>query len=491
MTNPAESASALADAIRLQPGQPGYCWPVGILAFGICAIFLLSTGRLALPPGSGWHDDVIYENISWCLASGQGFSQDWRSPEWRQPYFEGYRPDQIEWFARYRHHGPTANRYPGFPLLAAGIYRTMGRDFAAVRIMNGLFMSGAIALAVVMAYRIAGIVAAACVNLTILFDWAVTSVATEWLTEPLATFLFMATFGTILMALARPGYRYWVGAGILLGLLILTRSVFLLWVPGLVMVWVVWKILDIIRPPPTLHGSETGAAEHSGALVRRDIRWGRRLVVLLAISAIVVAPWAIRNCRVTGAFEPLGCLGKLSLAGAYCDEALAEWGNWQVAPQVEIVHRSTAAHRGEELTLAEYECVHGQYGTTAATEWCRANPGSIPGLMLMRVCSHLNLRRLPNVSALLYMANLLLLSCAAAGAFMTRHTLFGRVFFVVLVIDLIVVALTWSHYGRFLIPLRPLIHVSAAVVLAVVVQLDLAILRHFFGKRNSASGNAG
>src|SRR5205807_3103364 len=127
------------------------------------------------------------------------------------------------------------------------------------------------------------------------------------LTETLAI-LFIALVAWSLIRLAESARRSAaVACGLSAGLLVLSRSIYVLWLPFLA-VLVIW-------------------------LVKR-----RRALALTAIFLTVAIalqfPWWIRNCRVLGTFMPLGTEGGVSLYAAYSDLALQHDHWWNAAPPV-------------------------------------------------------------------------------------------------------------------------------------------------------------
>jgi hypothetical protein len=206
----------------------------------------------------------------------------------------------------------------------------------------------------------------------------------------------------------------------------------------------------------------------------------RRLVVsaaALMLGVVLVAgPWWIRNCVVTKAFSPFGTSGSFGLAGAYCDEAYANGGNWNLAV-VNASQRRTLARPGIlSLSLPEQEYQMGQDSTRLAREWIAANPEKLPTLMVMKAVSHLGFYRQP---PFLIALNGLLMLGAIIGCLTFRRP-FGFWVVAFVCVSVFTTMLTWPHFGRYSIPIRPLIHAASAIG---TVNLWAAIFRYVRPRR--------
>jgi hypothetical protein len=111
------------------------------------------------------------------------------------------------------------------------------------------------------------------------------------------------------------------------------------------------------------------------------------------------------------------------------------------------------------LPLAQQEYQMGLESTAAAEEWARANWRKLPQLVGMKMLSHLGFYRQP---LLLQIVNALILFGAALGCWSTRRSL-GFWIGLVVVLSLVTTGCTWSHYGRYSIPFRPLLHLACGI----------------------------
>ena len=99
--------------------------------------------------------------------------------------------------------------------------------------------------------------------------------------------------------------------------MILTRSLFVLWLPGVLLLLLV--------------------APRGGANSLRQSCWRAGRVIGVAVACC--APWWLHNIIVLDRFMPLGTQGPITLIGGYCDEALAAGGDWQFEPEQRLRQR--------------------------------------------------------------------------------------------------------------------------------------------------------
>lgn len=212
------------------------------------------------PPGS---DEQEYDTYAWNVLQGRGY--------------RGMSPDVAD-----QDH-LTAYRPPLPSLVWAGLYGVFGRRYEAVRIMNCLLGAGSVLLLFVIACPLYGERTAWMAGLA----WAVFPTALFYSamlgSEPITSFLFL---WFVLACLRFASHATWAratGAGVLLGLVLLTHGSKVLMVP-LVTVWAAWQF----RSTP-------GSAA--------------RAMAIPLVATLVVVPWATRNYRVFGEFIPLSTTG--------------------------------------------------------------------------------------------------------------------------------------------------------------------------------------
>jgi 4-amino-4-deoxy-L-arabinose transferase-like glycosyltransferase len=199
-------------------------------------------------------------------------------------------------------HHATAYRPPGYPYLLGAIYSIVGsghaRIVAARLVQAGLGVVSVVLLGLI-ALWLFGIVAALCAM-------AITAVYVPWvaagtslLSEPLTVLLELAAIAAVLQWRRDRRWRWVVFAGVLGGVLALTRTnafvVLIALAVGLL--WV---------------GAEGG---HDGR--RRSARALGPPAAMLLIAALVVAPWTVRNAVVMHSFIPISDEAGGTLAGTY------------------------------------------------------------------------------------------------------------------------------------------------------------------------------
>lgn len=102
----------------------------------------------------------------------------------------------------------------------------------------------------------------------------------------------------------------------------------------------------------------------------------------------------------------------------------------------------------------------GRESIAAGMQWIRSNPEKVPQLAAAKALSHLALLGQPH--RVLHLVNGLLLLGALIGVALSWRQ-FG--FWVALAtgLSILTAVVTWAHYGRFSLPVRPLWHASCAI----------------------------
>jgi 4-amino-4-deoxy-L-arabinose transferase-like glycosyltransferase len=152
---------------------------------------------------------------------------------------------------------PTAFRPPLYPYLLGGSYKLFGTDVVTGRVLSLLLGLGAVALAYVLVHRIAGWRAAVVTGLLVAVYPPLVANDTFLLTEPLSLVLLLSMLYLL-------DLRRWAWAGVACGMLVLSRPS-AQFVVVVVAVWVLWQL-----------------------------GW-KRALSFTAITALVVAPWVVRN----------------------------------------------------------------------------------------------------------------------------------------------------------------------------------------------------
>ena len=419
-----------------------------ILGLATLGWILVSEESLTGPPGA-MGDDVYFENIAFQLAKNEGFSFNFTDPEWKRPYIESNHNRQNDWILLLEHRGLTTSRTPGFPVVISMIYRVVGRRFEVVRLINLLLLAGGIALLLQMVLREQGAIAAGLALLTISLDGFILRTAGQFMNEAIGTAILciliwacvrLSTPTSTTATESPPSPIKWMMVGVLFGLGALIRANLNGWIPMIllgIMAAILWRF-------------------RSGQSWRHVVTSGFCFCVGIVV---ISAPWWVRNCLVTGGFAPVGTSGSFGLVGGYCDEAYADYGNWSLEASLESQRISMSKPGFFELALAKQEFLMGQDSVHLARQWIAEHWTQMPMLIGMKSVSHLGFYRQPIP---LLCLNGLLFFGAVIGCYVTRSNL-GFWVLACVVLSVVTTSLAWPHYGRYSIPLRPLIHLTCAI----------------------------
>ena len=399
----------------------------------------------APPP---WNiDGIFYDNLGFNIHHGDGMTADFRAQPWRQTYEELNQERRYQWVMTIEGSGPTTMRSPGYPAFLASHYNLFGWRWDAARIGGLLIASLGLSLVMTWCWFGFGPTAAVIAAATLVADYSVMQSASMIASEPLALFFLMVFLVILLRAYESPSLVNWGIAGVVFGLMMLTRGN-----------WNLWFLLMITASILFLSPSVRNVLSPVGL---------KHVLVFLLVSASVALPWWIRNCQMTGQFQPFGTAGANGLVGAYCDASLNDFGNWQnqMYQQNQLEVRSIANTSG--ITLAEREYLTGKSSTKKAFTWVGGNWHQLPKLGLYRLLSHWGLTN-PTVPLVAQIGNITLVLLGLLGCFSLRGRARHVVIFILLV-DTMGVMLTWAHVGRYAIPLRPLVHVGLATLLAGLI----------------------
>ncbi|MFN3189333.1 MAG: hypothetical protein ACE361_02330 [Aureliella sp.] len=383
-------------------------------------------------------DGPDYENIGFHLANSGEYRFDNSAPDWRQLYKDANRfglPSISERSAAEdssivsdayqaqltapRRNFLSTGRPPLLPMLIATTYQIVGRNaigFGTLRLLlaSSLAIAGALStwLVVVILPHILGdqdaglsqrtterntsrpahnsalwsVLVAALVTIALnLANTTLRGYATDFLTEPLALLLLQLFVATLVTAwLARSvtaRIRLEIIAGATLGLMILSRSIFVAWLPFLL-------ALVFLTAPPSRHNAETGSIEDP----RR--RWQPKVWTCLLVfgtAILVCSPWWIRNCVVLDRIAPLGTQGAITLVGGYSDAALNANGEWQPGPEIRL--RAELLDRHEFIALQDdtaRESMVSKEANQRVRLWIREHWKDLPRLALVRATTHWN-----------------------------------------------------------------------------------------------------
>jgi 4-amino-4-deoxy-L-arabinose transferase-like glycosyltransferase len=307
-----------AGAPRTHPASGGGRRRWAMVAGLLVLALVLRLGYVAVTPGyTIVHDARDYDHHAVSIAAGDGMALLGPGPS--------------------RH---TAFRPPGYPYFLAGIYRLGGRDWlrshdriVAGRIANAVVGTAIVALLGLLCAQLLGrrvalvAMALAAVYLPLIL------VGGALMSEPLfAALLLGALVAAVQCRRSAHRWRWVVLAGVLGGLAILTRAnAAVLLLPLALAVW-------DVRP-----------------------RWSWRALalpaLLVAVAALTVAPWTVRNAVELHAFVPVTTQLGTALAGTYNVEARADthrpasWRSLRRVPELQYLVRTSVWRRTPEATL--------------------------------------------------------------------------------------------------------------------------------------------
>lgn len=338
-------------------------------------------------------------------------------------------------------------RAPGYPLFLAGIYQTVGWDWAWARIIGCLTTACGLAILLTVVWCKAGPLASLIACVSMLMDYSILQSAGMIATESLAICAMALVCVSLIWACEKPANIRWVIAGACFAILMLVRSN---WNLGFLLLMVASCLLLIPRVRIALLPVTP-----------------KHLLIFFGVCIALCAPWWIRNCWITHQIQPFGTAGANGLVGAYCDASWENYGNWQEQPMSQNQRKVRQSLKGTSITLAELEGLTGQASVETAKKWAAVNWEKLPPLMLFRFISHWGLTN-PAVPVPFRILNTLFILIAFAGVALIRPR-WLTVFAILLLIDAMVVMLTWAHVGRYGIPLRPLLHIYFGMVIATLI----------------------
>lgn len=416
-------------------------------------------------------DGVEYENIAYHLAQGMGYRVDNTDPGWRSIYEQRADSYGAHLQAPPRNMFATG-RPPLLPSVIAGVYALFGRNstsFAIVRCLSACYiaLAGALSALLVASYfsRTAGTAAnglthrrasigagAAAIAVTILAmsNRTLQSYADDFLTEPGAlllvqVFMVVAILGTR-QATAKSPLVWSSLMGLVFGLLILARSVFVVWLPA------VWLLAFVSSP---------------GVAAQRL----RQSSLTIAVALLVCLPWWTRNVSILKRWMPLGTQGSIALLGGYSDEALAERGEWQYQPELTL--RAQLANDPVYLAASndtEREIMVCQQARQLVNRWIAEHLSDLPGMFIGRIFIHWNPyfgRSLAWKIAALAGAAILVLDRWRRGSEAGSYAIWLIGFPLT---STLVAALLYTTGGRFLVPMYGVLYTLSGIAVGTSVQ---------------------
>jgi hypothetical protein len=437
-------------------------------------------------------DGPVYENMAFHLFKGRGFYVDWSDDQWRSPYEQSARSaEYVSYLNAPPQSMPMTGRPPLLPVIIATIYKIVGRNetaFAIVRIMLGMCLAIACGLSIANArtaldrmYRGAkysafiwpirlgciGAIVFAASNRTLV------GYANDFLTEPLALLATQLLVTLLLFVQGQPSigkvtadsreqhlrpFLVALAISFTIAVMIFSRSLFVLWLPG------IWGLLIFVWP----------------GTMNQKLRW----TTITAICTLVfLSPWWIRNCVVLGRFMPLGTQGPITLLGGYCDEALANGGDWQHAPELRLRESLRSDPHFVALpndTQRELKVVDESRGLVRA--WIKTHWREFPEMFVQRIITHWN----PYFGRSLVWK---LLALWGVVTIISNRRSEAWIFVGIPLMNTILVAMLYTTGGRFLVPLYGVLFTLAAIgITSLICLMNPRLILKAIGGRGSTPG---
>ncbi len=454
------------------------------IALAACLLFAVNAYSLLrfdgndsppLPHGDG----PDYESIAYSLSVGSGFEFAWEDPQWQAPYRTSNDSAQYTQLQRRDWPGPTTSRPPALPFLISLVYRLIPRGpiaFSCVRWLSAFALTLAGVLSIWLAcdwtkrifhasekqnhrgLLLCSVAFGVTLGIAIM-DRTIKTFMHDFLTEPWALLGVTATIVALLQWTKAPAKLPWIiTAGVLLGVIVLFRSIFVFWLPILVL----------------------GIAIVSYETRANQNRWWLSMSVFIAAFLLVVTPWWGRNCMLTGRLMPMGSQGAASLRGGYCDEALADWGNWHADAEIAMQAKLDGIPDSEKWTASQREVALADLATKEIGDWIKSHWRDLPRLCAMRLASHWGSWRLDH--ALWKLSAFVGLICVCRS-----YPRQGIIIASILLADSLTIACLYETGGRFLIPLHAVLYALAGVGLTGCLALLMKNPVHLRDERQEQS----
>ena len=377
---------------------------IGIIATALLAGHAIATGRIGSPPV--YPDALDYVAIARGIAGGHGFAADYSASG-------GGTPDQ------------TALRPPLLPGVLAACEWIAPGDFTLPHLLIIASVGATAGIVASVTARLLGpLPALTLVPIAMLAaDWRVREMSRSLLTEGPAMLLVSWSVMTAAKLARRPATHRAIGLGVLLGLLVLMRTVVALWFP-VVAIGLVLTLRRASVPRPFL-----------------------MTAVTMGVSFVVCLPWLVRNVRVTGGSYPLGTQGAVELPTGFSDAAWAAGGVWNAANrEAQLIGHGSPPGIADEVATANRN-------RRLAVDWVKAHPVRTVLLGLRKMYAEFGGHSVGKWCFWML---------AVVGAIGLRGEPEVPLVATLVVACFLSVAVTWSVSGRFVWPLLPLLHLLAA-----------------------------
>jgi hypothetical protein len=418
-----------------------FYWALGFVCFGFWAAGIFQSGKLFAPPQTTG-DEICYDCIAVQIWRSHTFACDFRDKEFRAAYGREEDPpspgsalaDRLE-----RHSGPTTYWPPLLPTILSGSYAAFGRNFVAIRLFNTACAAATVSITAWLCRIFAGPVASFIAAGLMILAGYVQTYGASILTESFSA--LMVGVCVLLMSKRLATHPRSTGAtmGIAWGLAILMRNSFVLWLPAVLV-----GIVASVAPAEVVDVRSCFKRRANGLVAA---------CLFLAGVLAVAAPWWFRNCRVLGAFMPLGAQGYMELPAGFSDVAIAHRGVW-VRLLDSGFYDQPLASLPQNASRAEFERLTANYGRQSAVAWIRAHPTKLPALTAQKIWSEWKPAGTTGA--------LVLFAAIFGGAFL-RGSMLVRACLTMILGDILMIAATWSVEGRFIFPVAVPVYALAGI----------------------------
>ena len=466
----------------LRISQPSNAFLLSAAILSCVYLYQLASSPEFYAPPKAVGDGLEYENLGFHLWKKGEFRVNNKDPEWLQPYevqpeeyalhLEAQRRDML-----------STGRPPLFPVVIATFYSVFGRTeiaFAAVRVFSGLCLAMGGSLAVLLlaqflsflssrsteranqdydslpaAFALVGCIGILASNRTLL------SYAEDFLTEPLSLLLMqMVVFVFCLSAnfqvretLSRKAATRRIVlaliAGLLFGSLVLARSIFVVWIPGMALILAV---------------SQRGS-------------WLGRLAsasTFMIATLLICTGWWVRNTHVLERPMPLGTQGPITLLGAYSDEGWANGGEWAYEPEQRL-RKQLRTIQEWAISDRQFEVLLSEQASLRVRRWVLGNPDKVMRMAWPKIRTHWN----PYHGRSLIWKVLMLLGAVTLLVHIRWVWPQATVLLGLPILSTLVVVALYTVGGRFLVPLYGVLSIVSGIGIYGLLRGMSPVFRRF------------
>jgi 4-amino-4-deoxy-L-arabinose transferase-like glycosyltransferase len=396
------------------------------------------SGDLYLPPGIEG-DEHDYDTIAFSLTEGFGFSRATHLTKFLEPYIRN-RPNNLDdWIkGSITEVHLTTYRPPGLPVVMAATQLLFGRETWPIRVINAVALALAISICCGWIAKISGIASGLVAAFIFATNPTLYYTSVQVMTEPITCLLVVLLAFTLFHRSSPKPLASSVKVGVILGLLILMRTICIAWLPFVLIAHAVIVFKGVEK-------NYLQAVKYS-------------LIVALG-CLVLITPWAVRNCIVLNAFMPFGAQGMIELPKGFSDEAWAAKGVWFPSSPIEFTSPDPTRTYGPD-----FEREAAKQGQAFILKWIKNNPEKAVVLGVTKIWKTIAPVRFYDSFILIFgWIGLLILIRRPIGWSITA----------IMIANFAAIAATWTVGYRFLVPVLPLLGTLAAFGFVSVLKILL------------------